>query len=145
MLDKSHGGYEVTVARKPHSIHSDQNRTPKFVGEILAMINNNPSKSFRSIAVNMGVSKFLIRQVVHEEIQYFSYKMWKEPIFITDLEGQQERPHWKAFQQIEASSLVEQDLIFLRWEKFLPRSDDELTEQLLACFVPTGCTDINEN
>ena len=39
------------------------------------MINNDPSKSIRSIARDIGVSEFLIRQVEHEDISYFSYKM----------------------------------------------------------------------
>ena len=34
---------------------------------------------------------------------------------------------------------------FLIWEKFLPGSDDELTEQLLVWSVCTGCTDSDEN
>ena len=37
------------------------------------MIDNNPSKSITYI----GESEFLIRQVVHEDIHYFSYKMRK--------------------------------------------------------------------
>ena len=50
---------------------SDKKRTPKFVGETQAMVDNNLSKLIRST----GVSEFLIRQVVHEDICYFSYKM----------------------------------------------------------------------
>ena len=40
------------------------------------MIDNNPSKSIKSIAT-VRVSEFLIRQVVHENIQYLSYKLRK--------------------------------------------------------------------
>ena len=41
------------------------------------MIDNDPRKSNRSITRDLGVSEFLIRQVVHEEIRYFSYKLRK--------------------------------------------------------------------
>ena len=41
------------------------------------MIDNNPSKSIRSIVRDMGVSEFFISQVMHEDILYFSYKMRK--------------------------------------------------------------------
>ena len=77
-LDGSNGDYEGTAAQKPHSDHSDKKRTSKFVGDIQAMIDNNPNGSVRSIARDMGVSEFLIRQVVHEDICYFSYKMRKD-------------------------------------------------------------------
>ena len=36
--------------------------------------------------------EFLIRQVVHEDIQYFSYNIVKETIFITGHEGQERWP-----------------------------------------------------
>ena len=62
---------------KPHSDCYDKKRTPEFIGEIHVMMHNNPSKSIRSIAMDIEVSKFLIRQVVHEDIHYFSYKMRK--------------------------------------------------------------------
>ena len=57
--------------------HSDEKITPKFIGWIQAMIDNNPSKSIRPIARNMKESELLIRQVVHEDIRYFSYKIRK--------------------------------------------------------------------
>ena len=41
------------------------------------MIDNDHRKSIRSIANEMGLSAFLIRQVVHEDIWYFSNKMRK--------------------------------------------------------------------
>ena len=50
-------------------------KTPKFVNQIQIMINNNLSKSIRSIARDVGMSEFLIRQVVHKDIWYFSYKI----------------------------------------------------------------------
>ena len=77
-FDESNGDYEGTAARKPHSDRSDKKRTPEFVAAIQAIIDKNPSQSIRSIARNMGVSEFLIRQVVHENIRYFSYKMRRD-------------------------------------------------------------------
>ena len=73
----------------PYVDHSDKKRTPKFVGEIQAPIENDHSKLIRSIVRNMEVSKFLIRPVVNKNIQYFSYKM-KNGIFILGHEGQKE-------------------------------------------------------
>ena len=66
--------------------HSDKKRTPKFVGEIQATIENDPSKLIRSIFRNMEVSEFLMRPLVNENIQYFSYKM-ENRIFILGHEG----------------------------------------------------------
>ena len=45
----------------------------------------------------------------------------------------------KVFEQTQTSSPIEYALVFLRCEKFLPRSDGELTEQLLTCSVPIRC------
>ena len=53
-------------------------RTPKFVCEIQAKIDNNPSGSIKSIARDMRVPEFITRQVMHVDIWYFSYKMRKE-------------------------------------------------------------------
>ena len=41
------------------------------------MIDNDPSKSTRSIDRDLGVYEFLIKQLVHEDIKCFSYKMRK--------------------------------------------------------------------
>ena len=71
----SNGDYKDVAALKPHSSLSDKKTTSEFVVDIQAMIDNDPSKSIRFIARDMGVSEFLIRQVVHVDIQYFSYKM----------------------------------------------------------------------
>ena len=133
--------YEGMTAQKL-SDHSDKKRTQEFLPGIQAMIENNPSKSIGSIARNMGMSEFLIRQIVHEDIWYSSYK--KVTIFIRDHEKQEKRMHCKALEQTQACPPSEYTLVFLRWEKFLPGSDHELTEQLLAFSVLTRCTNINE-
>ena len=56
---------------------SDKKRIPEFVHEIKTMIDNGPSKSIRTIARDTGLSKFLIRKRVHEDIRYLSYKIRK--------------------------------------------------------------------
>ena len=68
--------YEGTT-HKTHYDHSDKKRTAEFLGQIQNMTNNDSNKSTRSIARNMGVSMFLIRQVVHKDIWYFLYKIKK--------------------------------------------------------------------
>ena len=45
----------------------DKERTSEFVGEIQTMIDNYPSKLIRPITKRIGVSEFLIRQVVHDD------------------------------------------------------------------------------
>ena len=52
-------------------------KTPEFLAEIQAVIDNNPSNSIRFIAKDMGVSEFLSWQIMHEDIHYFTYKMRK--------------------------------------------------------------------
>ena len=76
-MDESSGDYKGTAAQKPLSDCSDKKRTLKFVCVVQARIVNDPSKSIKSIARNIRISEFLIKQVVHEDIQYFSYKMKK--------------------------------------------------------------------
>ena len=58
------------AAQKPHF----DKRTPKFVVEIQAMIDYNPSKAIRSIVRDIVVSECF---EVHEDIQHFSNKMRK--------------------------------------------------------------------
>ena len=53
----------------------DKKRTLEFVGEIEAMIDNDPSKLIRSMSKDMEVCEFL--QAEHEDILYFLYKMRK--------------------------------------------------------------------
>ena len=86
------------TAQKPHSDHSDKKRTQEFLPEIQAMIKNNPSKSIGSIVRNMGMSEFLIRQIVHKDIWYSLYN--KEPIFIKDHEKQEKRKLWNKLKHV---------------------------------------------
>ena len=61
---------------KPHSGRSEK-RTYEFVGDIKAMIKNPLIKSISFIACDMIVFDFLIRQVIHEYVRYFSFKIRK--------------------------------------------------------------------
>ena len=56
---------------------SNEKRSPEFVGEFQAMIDNNPSQSIRSIARNMGMLELLIKYIVNEDFEHFSYKLRK--------------------------------------------------------------------
>ena len=76
-LTESNGDYEGTAVWNLHSDRSDKKIILEFVGEIQAKIDSYPCKSIRSIASDIGVSEFLIRQVVYKDILYFSYKMRK--------------------------------------------------------------------
>ena len=57
------------VITKPHFDCFDKKSTPEFAGHIQAIIDNDP------IVKDRVVSEFLIRQVVHENIQYSSNRM----------------------------------------------------------------------
>ena len=67
-----------------------------------------------------------------------SHKRWERANFITG-------PCYKTFEQIQASSPTKYALLFLKLQKFLPRSNGKLTEQPLASSVPTKCTHNDEN
>ena len=70
-LYESSDDYKGTTAQKPHSDCSDK-IIFVFLGEVQAIIDNDPSKSIRIIVKILWGSEFLIRQVVHEDIRYFS-------------------------------------------------------------------------
>ena len=124
------------MAARKHQSNCFKKTTPKFVGELQTMIDKDSNESIR----DMEVSEFLIKQVMHEDIHYFSYKMRKRQCLSQAM--MDKRPHCKTFEPTPASPPT--SVFFSRWEKFLPGSD-ELTE-LLACSVPTGTrwTNIDE-
>ena len=97
VLDDSSGDSDSTAARKSHSDHSDLNGTLKFVCEIQTMVDNDSSKSIRSITKDMEVLEFLIRQVVHEDIQYFLYKMRKGQFLSKDMKDKRKGHNVKLF------------------------------------------------
>ena len=69
-LDKFNDDYKDIAIQKPNSDHSDKKRT-EFVGEIRAMIDNDPNKSLRFIAKDLAIS-----------IQYFLCKIRKGQFLI---------------------------------------------------------------
>ena len=74
---RAKGLVNMIKLQQPYLDDCDKTRTLEFVAEIQAMIDNDPSKSIRSIARSMGVSEFILRQVVHEDIWHFLDKMRK--------------------------------------------------------------------
>ena len=106
------------------------------------MIDNDPSKSNRSIAMNMGVSEFLIRLVVHEDILYFLYKIRKGEFISQRTRG---KSMLLSFWTISSILSCWTCFDFSKWENFLPGSDGELAEQPLACRVHMRYTNIDEN
>ena len=101
------------------------------------MIENNPSKTIRFKARDMEVSEFLIHQVGHEDIQYFSYKMRKGQFL---LQAMKDKRKDFTFEQTPASPTNRTCFGFSLMKKFLPVSD-ELSEQPLAFSVLTRCAD----
>ena len=80
-------------------------------------------------------------------VSYLANSVWrhsifliKGPIFITGHEWLKERLCCKTFEQTQVSTPTKHAFLVLRWETFLPGSDDKLTEQPLTCFVPTKYT-----
>ena len=94
-------------------------RTHRFVDEIWAMINNDLSKSIRSITRDVRESEFLIRQVVNKDIQYFSYKMRKGQFLFQSRKKKKARWHCKAFKQLKHS--LQWSIVFSQMKKMLAR------------------------
>ena len=110
VFDKSNSENGCTAARNPHPDRSDKKRTPKFVGEIQVMFDNDRSKSIKSITRDMGVSEFLIREVMQEDLWYFSsYNMINIQSFITSHKEQEERHHCKVLNKV--NYLLEQTFL----------------------------------
>ena len=66
-----------------------------------------------------------------------SHVRWEKAKFYHRLWREEERICCKALQQTHSSPPTEYAFVFLRWEKFLPESYSELTEQPLVYSVPT--------
>ena len=89
---------------------------------------------------DMGVSE-LHSLVVHKDIQYSSYKMRKNQFLPHAMKNKRKDGTAKLFNKLKHRVLTKNGLLFHRWEKFLPGSDVELREHLLAYSVATRCTD----
>ena len=100
--------------RKPHSDCSDEKRTPKFVGEIQVTIDNDSCKSISSIARDMGVFEFLTRQVVHEEIRYFSYKIRNDQFLSHGVKNNRKDSTAKFLNKLSYPLITNMFFLFLR-------------------------------
>ena len=60
--------------RKKHSKRSNNIRTPQLIDRVQNIIDDDARKSMRFIAKELHVSEWTIRKVVHEDLQYKSYK-----------------------------------------------------------------------
>ena len=71
---------------------------------------------------------------MYEDIHYFSYNMRKSK-FLSQTKKQKRKDH-KPFEQTQASPALNM-FWFFSDRKNLSGSDERLTEELLACLVPT--------
>ena len=101
------------------------------------MIDNtpSPSKSIRPITV----SEFLIWQIVHEDIHYFSYKFLSQA-----MKNKMKDDAAKLFNKLKHPFQLNILWFFSNQKKILPESDCELAEQPLVCSVPTKWTNRDE-
>ena len=123
-MDESNGDYKGTTVWKPHSDSFYKKRTPKFIDEIQAMIDNNLSKSIRSTARNLGVSGFLIRLCM--KTFNISHTRWKRANF-------HHKP-WRSNRKTAAKSSILSNQIYSGEKNFY---QDQMvnTQQPLACSV----------
>jgi len=63
---------DFDVKRKSHRRRSDAH-SPEITAQVQELINEDPGRSMRKIAADLGVSDFLIRKIVKEDIRYRSY------------------------------------------------------------------------
>ena len=64
---------EVTPERKKRDSGPGRKRTPAFLQQLRALIEEDPMKSLRQLARELDVSPFLVRQAVHEDLRFKSY------------------------------------------------------------------------
>ena len=93
----------------------------------------------------MGAFEFFTRQVIHEDILYFSFEIRKGQFLSQAMKEKKKDNTAKFFNKFKHLLQMNRFCFFFREEKFLPGSDGELTEQPLAWSVPTRCTDIDES
>ena len=102
------------------------------------MIDNDLNSSVRSIARDMEASKFLIRQEVHKDIRYFSYKMRKSQSL--SLPMNYKRKYFadaELFNKLKLPLQLNMLLFSTDEKKIRSESDCELTEQQLTCSLLT--------
>ena len=63
---------DFDIKRNIHRRRSDAHG-PEIVAQVQELISDDPGRSMRKIATDLGVSDFLIRKIVKEDIRYRSY------------------------------------------------------------------------
>ena len=104
------------------------------------MVDKDPSKPTRSIARDMGVFGFLSGRLCIKTFA-ISHMKWERVNFYHGPERTRIKTMLKKF----FNKLKHPLQLNILCEKFLPGADGEFTEQPLACFIPTRCTESNEN
>ena len=93
-----------------------------------------------NVAKDIRVSEFLIRQVVHEDIHYFWYKMRKGQFLSQAMKDKMLLWFWT-----NSNIFSYQTFFFADEKEFLPGSEGELTDQILPSPVPIRRTDRDKN
>ena len=78
-LNEFNGSYKCTAALKlhfDHSVKKTKKNPPKFVGKMQAMIDNDHSKSIRSIARDEEIKTFSISHTRWERAN-FDHRPWR--------------------------------------------------------------------
>ena len=71
-LNENNGGGLATSKGKQRCRRSDSLRTPEFVRKVHYMMDENPGKSMRHLAIELQVSEGTIRNVVHQDLGHKS-------------------------------------------------------------------------
>ena len=121
-------------------------RTPEFVGEFQTIIDNDFSKSISSIARDIGVSEFHIRQGVYENIQYSSYKIRKDK-FLSQAMNKKKKEHAaKLLNKLKHS--LQLNMLFFFFFFFLFISDeknfcqDQIVNLKINCWLSLSPQDV---
>lgn len=92
-FDEADDKEAFTGERKAHSRRSEAHRDEDFVTRLESMIEDDPSQPMSSLAQAMGVSKSTIHKTVHEDLNFFSYKLRQRHLLT---ESTKETRHVKA-------------------------------------------------
>ena len=84
--------------RKTHKKRSGTIRTPEFVADVVEIVKENPSKSIRKIAKEMGSSRRTIGRTVKEDLNFRSYELKRRQLLT---QVQKER------RKLKASALID--------------------------------------
>ena len=84
--------------RKTYKKRSGAIRTPEFVADIVEIVKENPSKSIRKIAKEMGTSRRTIGRTAKEDLNFKSYKLRRRQLLT---QVQKER------RKLKASALID--------------------------------------